>query len=99
MLETKITTIHATFNHVKPGNPPSVSLNKVLTRPDGKQKYVSMSIPVRDRLMVARAEKELRPGDDVEVTIETRWAEEGIPKTLLSFAKVPVPLDKTLVTV
>lgn len=87
MLETKVTITRATFTRVDFGEPPSVALYKVLTRPDGKKKHVSMSIPIRDGHLLASAEKELQNGDGIEVIIEMRWAEEGIPTTLLGFAK------------
>jgi len=99
MLETKITTARATFARVEAGEPPTAAFHKILTRPDGKQKYIAMSVPIRDERLMARAVRELRRGDEIEVTIETRWAEEGIPKTLLDFAKVPAPQDKTLLAV
>lgn len=97
MLETKVTTTRSTFARVDPGEPPSLKFHKILTRPDGRQKYVSMSVPIRDKDLLTRAETELRRGDEIEVTIETRWAEEGIPKTLLDFAKVCVPQEQELV--
>lgn len=87
MLETKVTTTRAIFTRIDFGEPPSVALYKVLTRPDGKKKHVSMSIPIRDGHLLAWAEKELQNGDDIEVVMGTRWAEEGIPTTLLRFAK------------
>ena len=94
-----MSAIRATFARIKPGDPPSVSFNKVLTRPDGKQKYVAMSIPVRDQRLLARAEMELSFGDKVDVTVETQWAAKDIPNTLLDFTKVSVPQDKTLLAV
>lgn len=99
MLETIITTTRATFAHIKPGEPPIAAFHKTVTRPDGKQKYIAMSVPIRDERLRARAERELRSGDEIEVTIETRWAEDGIPKTLLDFAKVSTPQDKALLAV
>lgn len=99
MLETKITTTRATFTRVELGEPSTVAFHKILTRPDGKQKYVAMSVPIRDERLLARAIRELRSGDEIEVTIETQWTEDGIPKTLLDFAKVPAPQDKTLLAV
>ena len=35
----------------------------------------------------------------IEVSIERRWAEEGIPTTLLDFAKAPKSQGKTLLLV
>lgn len=49
MLETKVTTTRSTFARVDPGEPPSLKFHKILTRPDGRQKYVSMSVPIRDK--------------------------------------------------
>jgi len=99
MLETKITTTRATFFRVEPGEPPTVAFHKILTRPDGKQKHIAMSVPIFDELLLARAERELQSGDEIEVIIETRWAEEGIPRTLLDFAKVSAPPGKVLLPV
>lgn len=99
MLETKKTTTRATFAHIKFGEPPIAVFHKILTRTDGKQKYIAMSVPIRDERLRARAERELRSGDEIEVTIETRWAEDGIPEALLDFAKVPTLQDKTLLAV
>ena len=99
MLETKITTSRAIFSRVETGEPLTVAFHKILTRPDGKQKYIALSVPIRDERLLARVVRELRSGDEIEVTIETRWVEEGIPKTLLDFAKVPAPQNKTLLTV
>ncbi len=99
MLETKITTTCAAFARIESGEPPTAVFHKILTRPDGKQKYVALSVPIRDALLLARASRELRSGDEIQVTIETRWAEEGIPKTLLDFSKVPAPQGKSLLAV
>lgn len=55
-----------------------------------------MSVPIRDERLLARAEGDLQSGDGVEVALETCWAEDGIPKTLLDFAKTPASQDKTL---
>ena len=95
-LETKVKTISATFTDITPGEPPSLAFHKILTRPDGKQKYMTMSVPIRDKDLLARAEQELRRGDEITVTIETRWAEVGLPKTLLDFSKVTAPKEQTL---
>ena len=99
MLGTKITTTRATFTRIEQGEPPVVAFHKVLTRPDGARKYIAMSVPVRDERLLARAERDLRSGDEIEVTLETRWAEEGIPTTLLDFAKVPTLQGKMLLPV
>ena len=95
MLETKTTTTRAIFAQIDPGEPPSIALHKLLTRPDGKQKHASFSVPIRDKRLLARAEQELQAGDEVEVIVETRWAEEGIPKTLMGFSKVSAPQGRT----
>lgn len=99
MMETKITTTRATFTRIESGELPIAVFHKILTRPDGKQKYVALSVPIRDARLFARALRELRSGDEIEVTIETQWAEEDIPKILLDFAKVPAPQDKALLAV
>lgn len=99
MLGTKITTMCAIFTRIEPGEPPTVAFHKILTRPDGAQKSIAMSVPIRDERLLARAESDLRSGDEVEVTIETRWAEEGIPTTLLDFAKAPTLQGKTLLPI
>lgn len=99
MLETKITTTRATFARNESGEPPIAVFHKILMRPDGKQKYVALSVPIRDARLPARALRKLQSGDEIEVTIETRWDEEGIPKALLDFVKVPTPQDKTLLAV
>ena len=80
ILGTKVKTISATFTHITSGEPPSLAFHKILTRPDGKQKYMTMSVPIRDADLLARAEQELTRGDEITVTIETRWAEAGLPK-------------------
>lgn len=99
MLGTKITTVRATFARIEPGEPPTVAFHKILTRPDGAQKHIAMSVPIRDERLLARVGKELRSGDEIEVTIETCWAEEGIPTTLLDFAEARTAQDKTLLPV
>ena len=98
MLGTKITTLRATFARIKSGEPPTAAFHKTVTRSDGKQKYISTSTPIRDERLLARAKRKLQSGDEIEVIIETRWAEEGIPTTLLDFAKAPTSQGKTLLT-
>jgi len=34
-----------------------------------------MSVPIRDEGLLARVERDLRSGDEIEVTIETCWGE------------------------
>ena len=87
-LETKVKTISATFTGITSGEPPSLTFHKILTRPDGRQRYMTMSVPIRDADLLARAEQELTRGNEITVTIETRWAEADLPKTLLDFSKV-----------
>ena len=96
MLETKIATMCATFSRIEPGEPPTVAFHKILTRPDGARKYVAMSVPIRDERLLARAERDLWGDDEIEVTLETCWAEEGIPKTLLDFSKARASQDRTM---
>lgn len=94
MLETKVTTIVAEFVRIVNGPTPGIALHKIVTRPDGKQKSLAMTVPVEDEFLLARAGRELRAGDLVEVKIETHWAEEGIPKTLVDFLAVEAPQDQ-----
>lgn len=96
MLETKTTPMRTIFAYIEPGETPAAAFHKILTRPDGARKSIAMSIPIRDERLLARAEKDLRNGDEIEVTLETCWAEEGIPETLLDFAKAPASQGKTL---
>lgn len=99
MLNTLVTTTQATFAGIDAGDPPSLAFYKLPRhRPDGKGRYVSMSAPIRDASILARAERELQRGDEIQVTIETRWGEAGIPKTLLNFSKVSVPHGQVLTT-
>jgi len=65
-------------------------------RQDGARKYVAMSVPIRDERLLAQAERDLRSGDEIEIMIKTRWAEEGIPKTLQNFAKVATSKGQVL---
>jgi len=99
MLGTKITTMCATFAQIEPGEPPTVAFHKILTRPDGARKYIAMSLPIRDERLLERAERELRSGDEIKATIETCWAEEGIPTTLLDFAKAGTSHVRTLLPI
>ena len=96
MLETKITTLLAEFVRISNHAPPQIVLRKIMTRPDGQQKYVAMTAPIRNQDLLARAARDLREGDQIEIKIETRWAEAGIPKTLLSFTKVATPQGRAL---
>ncbi len=56
MLETKITTTSLIFSRVEIGESSSIVGHKIITRPDGKQKHISVSIPIRDERLLARAE-------------------------------------------
>ncbi len=96
MLETKKTTFVAEFARIDSGETPGLALRKIVTRPDGGQKSVAVTIPVRDAVLLARAGQELRDGDQIEVEIETRWGEKDIPKSLLGFSKVAISQGKTL---
>ena len=99
MLETKITTLLAEFVRIDNRGLPEIVLRKIVTRPDGQQKYVAMAVPIRDQDLLAQAARDLRERDQIEIKIETRWAEEGIPKTLLSFTKVAAPQGKVLAAI
>ena len=99
MLGTKTTTLRATFARIEPGEPPTTAFHKTLTQPGGVQKYVAMSVPIRDERLLERAERELRSGDEIKATIETCWAEEGIPTTLLDFAKAGTSHIRTLLPI
>lgn len=96
MLETKIATMCATFSRIEPGEPPAAAFHRILMRQDGARKYVAMSVPIRDERLLAQAERDLRSGDEIEIMIKTRWAEEGIPKTLQNFAKVATSKGQVL---
>lgn len=99
MLGTKTITLRATFARIEPGEPPTTAFHKTLTQPGGVQKYVAMSLPIRDERLLERAERELRSGDEIKATIETCWAEEGIPTTLLDFAKAGISHVRTLLPI
>jgi len=99
VLETKITTLLAEFAAIDTRDLPSMVLRKLMTRPDGKKNPVAIKVPVRDAALLARARQELRERDQIEVEVETRWAEPGIPKSLLRFSRVAVSQDRTLAAV
>ena len=99
MLGTKTITLRATFARIELGEPPTTAFHKTLTQPGGVQKYVAMSLPIRDERLPERAERELRSGDEIKATIETCWAEEGIPTTLLDFAKAGISHVRTLLPI
>ena len=99
MLETKTTTMQATVTAINDGENPSLSLSRLLTRRDGGQKNMSIILPICDSALLMRAKHELKQGDTVEVVLETRWAEKGIPKTLLGFIKISLPHEKELTAV
>ena len=96
MLGTKITVTRVTFARTEAGEPPTAAFHKILARPDGARKYIAMSVPIRDERLLAQAERDLRSGDEIEIMIKTRWAEEGIPKTLQNFAKVATSKGQVL---
>lgn len=100
MLQTETITLSATFAAIDPGAPQSLAFYKLPHhRSDGKGRYLSMLVPIRDAALLARAERELQRGDEITVTIETRWAEVGLPKTLLNFSKVASQKERTLTAV
>ncbi|MBV9850294.1 MAG: hypothetical protein JO250_11515 [Armatimonadetes bacterium] len=100
MLQTETITLSATFAAIDPGVPPSLAFYKLPHhRPDGKGRHFSMAVPVCDAALLARAERELTRGGEITVTVETRWAEPGLPKTLLDFSKVASPKERALITV
>lgn len=90
MPKTEVTSIRATFGGIDAGDPPRLAFFRMpYHRLDGKGRYFSISVPIRDAGLLARAKRELRCGDEIEVTIETRWTEAGLPKMLIDFAAVP----------
>ena len=99
MLQTETITLSATFAAIDPGATPSLAFYKLPHhRPDSKGRYFSMSVPIRDAALLARAERQLQRGDEITDTIKTRWAEAGLPKTLLDFSKVASPKERALTT-
>lgn len=96
MLETKKIIFVAEFARIDGGETPSMALRKIVTRPDGGQKSIAMTIPVPDAALLARAGQELRDGDQIEVEIETRWGEKDIPKSLLGFSRVAAAQGRML---
>ena len=53
-------------------------------RPDGLTKTVSSLTPVHNSEVLEKL-KAVKPGDEIEITIETKWNETGIPQELLAF--------------
>ena len=54
-------------------------------RPDGTEKIVSSLTPVNDLALLKKLET-LNHGDVIEITIETRWNEPGIPSEVLALS-------------
>jgi hypothetical protein len=71
------------------GDPyPRLSYRHEARRTDGESKTIWGGIEVRDEATLARVERELRPGDEIEIEVEVDWDAPGIPIVLVGFSKI-----------
>jgi hypothetical protein len=57
-------------------------------RGDGMTKTLSGAAEVRDEATLLRIERELRPGDEIEIDVSVDWDAPGVPPVLAGFRRI-----------
>ncbi len=96
LLKTTTVTLRATYTGIlqDEGEPhPYLTYSVYSRRANGQSRWFNGAVYVLDPGALARLQREFRPGDGIEITLETDWADPTMPTTLISFAKVEVLND------
>lgn len=94
MTDTVTTEFETTFAgvfRVESDPHPYLSYTHAAARPDGLTKQIRGGAEVRDEAELARVERELRPGDRVEIEVSTDWDDPRIRARLVNFRKLEGP--------
>ena len=71
------------------GSPARFGFYSTLLLRNGTKKRCPMVVQVTDEELLQRLRQEVKPGDEIQVCVETDWATEGIPKFLKDFTVIP----------
>ena len=82
-------TSRVRMTDITPGNPVTLTVAQCVTRPDGKSRTITQTVPILDRCLARRALDEIGMGDEIDATIVTEWSKDGYETYLLDFSIVP----------
>ena len=91
-----VVTIKARVLDISPGQPPKVLLARLATRPDGKQRMITLKLNVPDANLSARLLSEINIGDVIEATVVTDWIDQGYSTHLSGYSKVLSEASSTI---
>jgi hypothetical protein len=59
------------------GEPVQLLITQSVLRPDGKARSITQKVRVLDAQLASRLAQEVRPGDEIQVTIVTEWTDSS----------------------
>ncbi len=97
MAETTKTEVTTTVivTDLIPGDPPALVTVKRAVNSQGNVRHITQRIAVRDRSLAQRLFAEVRPGDEITLTLTTTWAAESYETDLCDFV-LPLSLESAL---
>lgn len=79
--------IKVIFRWISDSNPPQLGFTEIVKSRNRMQRRFAHVVSVRDASLLPKLAG-LKPGDEVQVCIETNWSAEGMPTTLKDVCKV-----------
>ena len=77
----------ATMLELDMGDIPRLTFRVAMTLRNGNMRHGISTAFVTEARLLQRLQNEVRPGDKIEIIIQTDWEAEGIPTTLLDFVR------------
>jgi hypothetical protein len=88
MLRQDVVTTTMRVLDIIRGQPPKVLLARLATRPDGKQRMITLKLDVPDINLSSRLLSEISKGDEIGATVVTDWTDQGYSTHLSGYSKV-----------
>lgn len=85
MTNQEVVTVRGTVTGLVPGSPPTLAFYQRLSVMGGKEKTFTQWLKVPDDDLFRRLQEQVRPGDEIEVTVTTDWDDEDYDTYLTDF--------------
>ncbi len=86
MINRDVVTVKATVTGLRSGTPPMLCCYERLLVMGGKQKTFTRWLRVPDEELFHRLQDNVRPGDEIEITVTTDWDDNSYETYLTDFA-------------
>ena len=90
-MRTKTLTLKSTVDALIAGDPMELAITTKGTLPNGNLRSISQVVKVLDDALQKRLKRQVKPGDEVLLTIATEFGAKQIRSFVMAFERVSAP--------